>query len=126
MPRTARSAVASAGSVAGVHRQDAIQVIQNESLGKLTEHALAKVVLHTRFLEFAAEERLVVSGVRHAFRLRHKRDRRRERDAMLRAEDACAEGDGGNVPFARSPQAQNETERALGNPVWSGGVRWKD
>ena len=35
---------------------------------------------------------------------------------MLRADRAGAEGDGGNVPFARGPQAQDETERALGQP----------
>ena len=68
--------------------QDAVQVVQDESLGELTEHALAKVILHARFLEFAAKERLLVSGARHALRLRHKRPGRRERDAMVRANGA--------------------------------------
>ena len=35
---------------------------------------------------------------------------------MLRAHHARAESDGGDVPFARGPQAQDETQRALGQP----------
>ena len=74
MPRAARSAVASAGSgLPALRRQDAVQVVQGEGLGELIQHAPAKVILHARLLEFAGKERLLVGGVGHALRLRHKR-----------------------------------------------------
>ena len=38
-----------------LRRQDAVQVVQDESLGELIQHAPAKVILHARFLEFAGK-----------------------------------------------------------------------
>ena len=35
---------------------------------------------------------------------------------MERADGTRAEGDGGDVPFARGAQAQNETQRTFGQP----------
>ena len=91
-----------------------MQFLQGEILVQLIQHAPAKIILHPGLLQFAGEQCFFVRGIGHAIRLAHKRHRRRERDAMLRTDDAHAEGDGGNMPLARGPQTQNETQRALG------------
>ena len=116
MPRAARVAVASEVSCQARGQQNRAQLLQGEIVVKLVQHAPAKIILHAGFLEFVGKQSLDVSGIGHALRLRHKRHGRRERDAMLRADRAGAEGDGGNVSFARGPQTQDETQRALGHP----------
>ena len=117
MPRAARVAVASeVSSVRPEASENLAQLLQREILVQLVQHAPAKFILHARLLEFVGKQALDVSGIGHALRLGHKRHGRRERDAMLRADRARAEGDGGNVSFARGPQAQDETQRALGQP----------
>ena len=54
---TVRRGVGRVGLLA-LHGQDMVQVFQDESLGELIQHALAEVVLHTRFLKFAANSGL--------------------------------------------------------------------
>jgi hypothetical protein len=85
---------------------------------QLVQHAPAKIILHARFLEFVGKQSLDIGGIGHALRLGHERHGRRERDAMVQANRAGAESDGGNMPFARGPQAQDETQRTL----WQSGL----
>ena len=72
--------------VLALRRQDAPQFVHREGIAELLQHAAAKLVLHAQLLKLAREERLVVSSIRHALRLRGKFHRRCERDAMPRAD----------------------------------------
>ena len=99
-------------------RQNRVQFLQRKIVVQLGQHALAKIILHARFLQFVRKQSLGVGHIRHALRLGDKRHGRRQRDAILRADFARAESDGGNVAFARGAQTQDETQRAL----WHAGL----
>ena len=75
-------------------RQDAQQFVHGERIVELLQHAAAKLVLQAQFLKLAREERFVIRRIGHPLRLRGEFHRRRERDAMLRADDADAKRDG--------------------------------
>jgi len=68
------------------------------------------------FLELAGKERLLVQCIWNARRLSHKRYRLCEGDALLGTHCAFTKGNGGNMPFACGPQAQNKAESAGWQP----------
>ena len=121
MPRAARVAVA---SVVSAVRPEASRTWRSsfkvKSSCKLVQHAPAKLILHAGLLEFVGKQPLVVSGIGHALRLRRKRHGRHERDPMLRADRARAEGDGGNVSFPVARRLRMKRSAPTGSPDWSG------
>ena len=96
-------------------QKHAAQRLQGELLGEAVQHVPATFVLQRRLPGVCGRtepSRSWISGTRSGSVSNGLGGVMR--NAVLRADDARPEGDRGNVPLAGGPQAQDETQRALG------------
>ena len=88
------------------------QFVQREGASQPQEHLPAEVPHQPKFLELSLEYAVLVGGAGHLLGFEAVARGGIDGDVAAGIKQPGAKGDGGDVTFARGPQAQDETQRA--------------